>query len=145
MHASKFCKFLIDWCTVWKIFGDIIIHFFIVCVNLFINTNKLTWHRLCSFLSTAFNRSISVRFMFTYCAIIVNQSYTKDYLNSTFKARHSNFRMFDKMNDDLYKRWLMPYNFSCLKIRTWPITARKESLQVSHGLFECLILVDFCY
>ena len=43
--------------------------------------------------------------MFTYCAIglIVNQSYIKDFLNSALKARHSNFQMFDKVNDDLYK------------------------------------------
>jgi len=51
----------------------------------------------------------TVRSVFTYCAIIVNQSYTKDFLNSAFKARHSNFQMFDKVNDDLYKRCLLLY------------------------------------
>ena len=54
-------------------------------------------------------QSISVLFVFTYCAIIANQSYTKDFLNSAFKARHSNFQMFDKVNDDLYKRCLLLY------------------------------------
>ena len=64
---------------------------------------------LCSLRSTAFNCSISVRSVFTYCAIIANQSYTKDFLNSAFKARHSNFQTFDKVNDDLYKRCLLLY------------------------------------
>ena len=51
----------------------------------------------------------NVQCLFTYCAIIVNQSYTKDFLNSAFKARHSNFQMLDKVNDDLYKRCLLLY------------------------------------
>ena len=66
-------------------------------------------HWLRSLSSTGLTQSISVRFVFTYCAIIANQSYTKDFLNSAFKARHSNFQMFDKVNDDLYKRCLLLY------------------------------------
>ena len=66
-------------------------------------------HWLRSLWSTAFNCSISVRSAFTYCAIIVNQSYTKDLLNSVFRTRHSNFQMFDKVNEDLYKRCLLLY------------------------------------
>ena len=66
-------------------------------------------YRLRSLSSTGLTQSISVRFVFTYCAIIANQSYTKDFLNSAFKARHSNFQMFDKVNDDLYKRCLLLY------------------------------------
>ena len=68
-------------------------------------------------MSTAFNCSISVRFVFKYCAIIVNQSYTKDFLNYAFKARHSNFQMFEKVNDDLYKTCLLLY-FMLKKTRT---------------------------
>ena len=50
-----------------------------------------------------------VHSMFTYCAIIVNQSYIKDFLNSASKAQISNFQMLDKVNDELYKRCLLLY------------------------------------
>ena len=46
--------------------------------------------------STAFKHSISVHSVFTYCAIIANQSYTKDFLNSAFRRKFKIFKCLTK-------------------------------------------------
>jgi len=66
-------------------------------------------HWLCSLSSTAFKHSIYVRSVFTFCAIIANQSYIKDFLNFAFQAQILNFQMLDKVNDDSSQKYLLLY------------------------------------
>ena len=103
---------LMQWLVLWWTPHNYYLFYF---VQFYFKNSNIYW--LHSFRSTASNCSISVRFVLTYCAIIVNQSYTKDFLNSPFKARHSNFQTFDKVNDDLYKRCLLLLYF-ILKTRS---------------------------
>ena len=83
--------------------------------------------------TTAFKHSISVRSVFTYCAIIANQSYAKDFLNSAFKAQILNFQTFDKVNDDSFQKCLLLY-----------FVLKNKHLSKKTGFartFQCLILV----
>ena len=50
----------------------------------------------------------------TFCVYLLRNNrqpilYQRFNKNSAYKARHSNFKMLDKVNDDLYKRCLLLY------------------------------------